>query len=162
MDDHQAISLSELLAQNAERILSQLIEELVERGGPSYQQMPIEVLEVRVQRLFDAFWQGMARNDPKPMTDYIWATSRERGHEGFTVAELQTVGLRLRDALLDVVDEAYADDPEQRLRHSRQIEELILSGIGAGVRGFVDGREALITRQYEALRRGQKKADDNN
>lgn len=157
MDEHQPISLTELLAQKAEPILTRLIKELRETGGASYKQMPLEVLEKRVQRLFDAFWQGMAQNDPKPMTDYIWATSRERGHEGVTVAELQTVGLRLRDALLDVVDETYADDPDLRLRYSRQIEELILSGIGAGVRGFVDGREALIKRQYEALRRGQTK-----
>jgi hypothetical protein len=34
-----------------------------------------------------------------------------------------------------------------------------LSGIGAGVQGFVDGREALIARQLEALRR-TKRADE--
>jgi AcrR family transcriptional regulator len=159
MDDNQPLSLTELLAQRAEQILDRLIQELREKGGSSYQQMPLEVLEKRVQRLFDAFWQGMSQNTPKPLTDYIWMTSRKRGHEGITVAELQTVGLCLRDALLDVVDEVYAGSPDERLSHSRQIEELILSGIGAGVRGFVDGRESLIKRQYEALRRGQAKKD---
>jgi AcrR family transcriptional regulator len=160
MDGDEAISLTELLAQSAERILGRLLNELRAKGGPNYQQLPAEVLEMRLQRLFDAFWQGVSQNDPKPMIDYVWATSRERGNEGFTVAELQTVGLRLRDALLEVVDETYADDPALHLRYSRQIEELILSGIGAGVRGFVDGRETLIARQYDALRRGQKKKDD--
>ena len=57
------------------------------------------------------------------------------------------------EALLDAVDEAYADQPELHLRYSRDVEELILTGIGAGVRGFVDGREALISRQYQALKR---------
>lgn len=159
MDAGKSISLSELLAQNAERLLSELIKELVDKGGPSYQQMSLHVLKTRVQRLFDAFWQGMAKNDPKPMIDYIWEASRERGHEGVSVAELQTVGLYMRDALLRLVDEAYADDPELRLRYSRQIEELILTGIGASVRGFVNGREALIARQYKALR-GRKESDD--
>ena len=150
MDDRQMISLTELLAQNAEHILSRLLKELREKGG-SYQQMPRDVLEIRVQRLFDAFWQGMSQNDPKPMIDYIRAASRDRGNEGFTVSEVQTVGLCLRDTLLKVVDKAYADNTALRLRNSRYIEELILSGIGAGVGGFVDGREALITRQYECL-----------
>lgn len=161
MDDSQPISLTELLAQKAELILSRLIKELRDTGGPSYKRIPLEVLEKRLQRLFDAFWQGMAQNDPKPMTDYIWEISRDRGHEGVTVAELQIVGLRLRDLLLDAVDEAFADDPDLHLRYSRQIEELILSGIGAGVRGFVNGREALIKRQYEALRRAQMKKDSD-
>ena len=117
---------------------------------------------MRVQRLFDAFWQGVSRNDPRPMTEYIWATSRERGDEGVNVAELQTVGLCFREALLEVVDEACAENPALHLRYSRQIEELILSGIGASARGFVDGREALITRQYAALRRSQKKTGEES
>jgi hypothetical protein len=156
MDDRKPISLHELWAQNAERLLNRLVQELKEGGGPAYQRMPVEVLQTRVQRLFDAFWQAVSQNDPKPMTDYIWAASRERGHEGFTVAELQNVSLRLRDALLDVVDEVYADYPEVHLRNSRQVEELIFTGIGAGVQGFVDGREALIARQFQALRRNKK------
>ncbi len=156
MDDRKPISLDELLAQKAEDILSRLLRELVEKGGPSYQKLSVQVLEMRLQRLFDAFWDGMSQHDAKPLTSYIWATSRQRGNEGFTVDELQTVGLCLRDTLLDVVDEVYIDDPALRLRYSRQIEELILTGIGAGVRGFVDGREALISRQYNALRRNQE------
>ena len=159
MNTGESISLTELLAQNAEPIMGQLIQTLREHGGPSYQRMSAGVLERRVQRLFDAFWQGISQNSPRPLTDYIWRASRERGHEGVTVAELRTVGLCLRDALLAVVDEAYSE-PALRLRCSRQIEELILSGIGAGVEGFVDGREALISRQYEALRRSQKAEDE--
>ena len=93
------------------------------------------------------------------MVEYIWSTSRERGNEGFSVADLQVVGLCLRDSMLKVVDEVYAGDPKLRLRHSRRIEELILSGIGAGVQGFVDGRESLIARQFEALQRSQKDLD---
>ena len=81
---------------------------------------------------------------------------RERGHEGFSVAELQSVALCLRDTLLDAVDEAYAHQPELHLRYSRQVEELVFSGISKGVQGFVDGREALIARQYRALRRNQQ------
>jgi hypothetical protein len=153
MADHIPISLDELLAQKAENILSRLLRLLVEKGGPSYKKLPIQVLERRVQRLFDAFWQGMAQHDAKPMIDYIWNTSRERGNEGFSVDELQTLGLCLRDTLLDAVDEVYEAHPRLRLRYSRQIEELILTGLGSSVRGFVDGREALISRQTEALRR---------
>jgi hypothetical protein len=156
MKEQDPISLTELLAQSAERIMGRLMQDLSEKGGPFYQRVAPEVLERRVQRLFDAFWQGISQHSSKPLTDYIWTASRERGHEGMTVAELRTVGLCLRDALLEVVDEAYGNDPELHLRNSRQIEELILSGIGASVEGFVDGREALISRQYEALRRNQK------
>jgi hypothetical protein len=159
MEENKPISLEELWAQNAESILQRLVQELKETGGPAYQRTPSEVLETRIQRLFDAFWEAVLQKDPKPMTDYVWAASRQRGHEGFSVAELQNVALRLREALLDVVDEVYADYPELHLRNSRQVEELILTGISAGVRGFVDGREALIARQYDALRRG-KKAED--
>lgn len=159
MDERQPISLDELLAQNADKILSQLIQELKESGGPTYQRIPMEVLENRVHRLFDAFWQAVSQQSPQPMIEYIRKTGRERGHEGFSVAELQNVALRLRDALLELVDRAYAGHPELRLRHSRSVEELILSGIGAGVQGFVDGREALIARQLEALRR-TKRADE--
>lgn len=160
MKNQKTISLHELYAQNAERILDRLLTVLLETEGTTYRQMLKEVLRTRLQRLFDAFWQGISQNDPKPMIDYIWSTSRERGNEGFTVADLQVVALCLRDALLEVVDEAYADDPERRLHNSRRTEELILTGISAGVRGFVDGREALISRQYEALRRGQKTRGD--
>lgn len=162
MNDREIVSLTELLAQNAERVLAQLLRVLKDKGGPGYQRLATDVLQTRIQRLFDAFWQGVAQNDPRPMTDYIATASRERGQEGFTVAEVQTVGLCLRDALLEVVDEAYATDPAQHLKVSRHIEELILSGLGAGVKGFVDGREALIARQYEALRRSQKKGTDGN
>ena len=84
-----------------------------------------------------------------------------RGHEGFAVADLQVIGLCLRKVILEVVDEVYATDPALHLRNSRQIEELILSGLGASVHGFVGGREALISRQFEALRRSQKTEDDN-
>jgi hypothetical protein len=153
MADQTPISLDELLAQRAENILSRLLRTLVEKGGPSYKSLPMPVLERRLQRLFDAFWQGMAQGDAKPMVDYIWNTSRQRGNEGFSVDELQTLGLCLRDTLLDAVDEVYAEYPTLRLRYSRQIEELILTGLGSSVRGFVDGREALISRQTKALRR---------
>jgi hypothetical protein len=159
MDERQPISLDELLAQKAEQILSQLIQELKDSGGPTYEKIPIEVLERRIHRLFDAFWQAVSQKSPQPMTEYIRKTGRERGHEGFSVAELQNVALRLRDALLELVDKAYAGHPELQLRHSRSVEELILSGIGAGVQGYVDGREALIARQLEALRR-TKRADE--
>ncbi len=159
MDERQPISLDELLAQNADKILSQLMQELKESGGPTYQRIPMEVLETRVHRLFDAFWQAVSQQSPQPMIEYIRKTGRERGHEGFSVAELQNVALRLRDALLELVDKAYTGHPELQLRHSRSVEELILSGIGAGVQGFVDGREALIARQLEALRR-TKRADE--
>ena len=159
MEENKPISLEELWAQNAELILQRLVQELKEAGGPAYQRTPNEVLETRIQRLFDAFWEAVGQKDPRPLTDYVWAASRQRGHEGFTVAELQNVALRLRDALLDVVDEVYAGYPELHLRNSRQVEELILTGISAGVRGFVDGREALIARQYNALRRGKKEED---
>jgi hypothetical protein len=159
MEENKPISLEELWAQNAESILQRLVQELKETGGPAYQRTPTEVLENRIQRLFDAFWEAVLQKDPKPMTDYVSAASRQRGHEGFSVAELQNVALRLREALLDVVDEVYADYPELHLRNSRQVEELILTGISAGVRGFVDGREALIARQYDALRRGKKEED---
>jgi AcrR family transcriptional regulator len=160
MKERKTTSLHELFAQNAERILEQLLAVLLETESTVYKQMPTEVLRTRVQRLFDAFWQGISQNDPKPMIDYIWATGRERGNEGFTVADLQVVALCLRDILLEMVDEAYANDPERRLHNSRRTEELILTGISAGVRGFVDGREALIARQYQALRRSQKAAGD--
>jgi hypothetical protein len=156
MKDREPISLHEVLAQNAEYILDQLLTVLLNAEGTTYHQMSSEVLQRRIQQLFDAFWQTVAQNNPEPMVNYIWKTSRERGNEGFTVADLQTVALCMRDAMLTVVDEVYADAPVQRLHHSRRIEELILSGIGAGVRGFVDGREALISRQFEALRRSQK------
>lgn len=159
MNDSKTISLTELLAQNAERVLSRLIEDLMKKGDSRYRQLPPDVLRARIQRLFDAFWQGIAQNDSKPLTQYIRSTSRERANEGVTVADLQAVGVHLRNALLEVVDEAYADDAELRLRYSRQIEELILSGIGSGVQGFVDGREALIARQFEALMRRRKKGD---
>jgi len=159
MQDHAPISLDELWAQNAETILDRLVKELKASGSPAYQRTPVDVLASRIRHLFDAFWQAVARNDPKPMTDYIWTTSRERGSEGFSVADLQDVALRLRDALLDVVDVAYVDEPELHLHNSRRVEELILTGIGAGVRGFVDGREALISRQYRALRRNQQAPD---
>jgi hypothetical protein len=158
MVDPRPISLDELCAQNAEQILNRLVAELKENGGPAYRRMAVDVLENRVQRLFDAFWQAVSQQDPKPLTDYVWKTGRERGHEGFSVAELQNVALGLRDALLDAVDEAYADQPELHLRYSRDVEELIFTGIGAGVRGFVDGREALISRQYQALKRKRKSA----
>jgi hypothetical protein len=159
MNDREPISLTELCAQNAERIMAQLIAVLREKGGPRYKELSAEVLQRRVQRLFDSFWQGISKNDPQPMTEYIWAASRERGHEGFSVAELQAVGLYLRDVLLGIVDEVYADNQELRLQNSRRVEELIWAGIGASVQGFVDGREALITRQYQALRRDQEKKD---
>lgn len=162
MKERRTISLNELFAQNAERILDQLLAVLLEAEGTIYKQMSAEVLLTRVQRLFDAFWQGISQNDPKPMIDYIRVIGRERGNEGFTVADLQIVALCLRDILLEVVDEAYADDPERRLHNSRRTEELILTGISAGVRGFVDGREALIARQYQALRRSQKTTGDKD
>jgi hypothetical protein len=155
MDNGKPISLDELWAQNAEQILNRLVRELKKGGGPTYQRMPAGVLETRVQQLFDAFWQAVSQKSPKPLTDYVRTTGRRRGHEGFSVAELYTVALRLRDALLDAVDNAYADDPELHLSHSRYVEELILAGISTGVQGFVDGREALIARQYQALRRNQ-------
>jgi hypothetical protein len=148
----ELISLDELCAQNAERFLSRLVQDLKERGGPTYRQMPIGVLESRVRRLFDAFWQAVAQNSSKPLTDYVWTTGRERGQEGFAVAELHSVALCFRETLLEAVDEAYADQPELCLRYSRQVEELVFSGISKGVQGFVDGREALITRQNQALR----------
>lgn len=159
MDERQPISLDELLAQKAEQLLSQLIQDLKESGGPAYVKLPTQVLERRIHRLFDAFWQAVSLNSPQPMIEYIRKTGRERGHEGFSVTELQNVALRLRDALLELVDEAYAGHPELQLHHSRSVEELILSGIGAGVQGYVDGREALIARQLEALRR-TKRADE--
>jgi len=159
MDKRQPISLDELLAQNAEELLSQLIQELKESGGPTYQKIPMEVLETRVHRLFDAFWQAVSQQSPQPMIEYIRKTGLERGHEGFSVAELQNVALRLRDDLLELVDRAYAGHPELQLHHSRSVEKLILTGVGAGVQGFVDGREALIARQLEALRR-TKRADE--
>jgi hypothetical protein len=155
MDDLQPITLDELYAQSAEKVLSRLVSELKAAGGPAYQRMPVEVLESRVQRLFDAFWQAIAQKNPKPLTEYVWTTGRERGHEGFTVAELHTVALHLRDALLDLVDDAYAAHPELRLNYSRTVEELVFVGISTGVQGFVDGREALIARQTQALRRSQ-------
>lgn len=155
MSNGEPISLDELCAQNAEQFLGRLVQELKERGGPTYQQMPEEVLESRVRRLFDAFWQAVSQNSPKPLTDYVWTTGRERGHEGFAVAELHGVALCLRDTLLDAVDEVYANQPELHLRYNRQVEELIFSGISKGVQGFVDGREALIARQYRALRRNR-------
>jgi hypothetical protein len=153
MEDRKPITLDELVAQNAELILRRLIRELKESGGPTYQRIPLGVLQSRVHRLFDAFWQAVSQKDPKPLTEYVRATGRERGHEGFSVAELHNVAIRLRDALLELVDEVYADDPELRLHNSRNVEELIFGGISAGVQGFVDGREALIARQSEALRR---------
>jgi hypothetical protein len=155
MNDSEPISLDELWAQNAETFLNRLVRELKEGAGPTYQRMPVEVLETRVQRLFDAFWQAVSAKSPKPLTEYVWTAGRARGHEGFTVAELHSVALRLRNALLDAVDEAYADHPELHLRYSRQVEELIFAGVSTGVQGFVDGREALIDRQYRALRRNQ-------
>ncbi len=159
MSLNEPIALTELLAQNADRIMGRLLKELPEKAGPFYQRLSADVLARRVQRLFDAFWEGMSQQSHQPLTRYIWATSRERGSEGVTVAELRAVGLCLREALLEVVDEAYADDPELCLRNSRQIEELILDGIGAGVEGFVDGREALISRQFEALWRSRRPED---
>jgi hypothetical protein len=152
----EPISLDELCAQNADQFLGRLVQELKERGGPTYQQMPVAVLESRVRRLFDAFWQAVSQNSSQPLADYVWTTGRERGHEGFAVAELHSVALCLRDTLLDAVDEAYADQPELHLRYSRQVEELVFSGISKGVEGFVDAREALIARQYRALRRNQE------
>lgn len=157
MKDHKPVSLHELYAQNAERILDQLLAVLLDAEGTTYKNVSPQLLRTRVQRLFDAFWQSISQKDPQPMIDYIWMTSRERGNEGFTVADVQAVALCLRDALLELVDEAYADDPELRLHNSRRTEELILTGIGAGVQGFVDGRETLISRQYQMLRRAQKK-----
>ena len=159
--ERRSVSLPETLAQNAERILSRLVAQLRTQDGTTYGQLLPKVLETRVQQLFDAFWQGVAQNDPKPMTDFIQETSRSRGHEGFAVADLQVIGLCLRKVILEVVDEVYATDPALHLRNSRQIEELILSGLGASVHGFVGGREALISRQFEALRRSQKTEDDN-
>lgn len=156
MEDRKPISLDELLAQNAEQVLVHLVSELKESGGPTFQRISTEVLQNRLHRLFDAFWQSVSRKDPRPLTEYVRATGRKRGHEGFTVAELQNVALRLRDMLLELVDEAYADDPEQRLRNSRSVEELIFGGVSAGVQGFVDGRDALIARQFEALRRSKQ------
>jgi hypothetical protein len=155
MDDLQPITLDELCAQNAEQILARLVKELKEVGGPTYQRMPLEVLENRVERLFDAFWQAIAQKNPKPLTDYVWMTGRERGHEGFAVGELHTVAVRLRNALLDLVDEACAGSPELQLSYSRTVEELVLVGISTGVQGFVDGREALIARQAQALLRNK-------
>ena len=159
MKGHATTSLPEALAQNAEYILGRVLKVLLKKEGSTYHEMPSEILQTRIQHLFDAFWQGVSQNDPKPMVEYIWSTSRERGNEGFSVADLQVVGLCLRDSMLKVVDEVYAGDPTLRLRHSRRIEELILSGIGAGVQGFVDGRESLIARQFEALQRSQKDPD---
>jgi hypothetical protein len=159
MNGGEPISLDELWAQNAEMLLDRMVRELKAEGGPAYRRISVQVLQTRVQRLFDVFWQAVSQNDPKPMIDYIRSTGRKRGHEGFTVSELQNVALRLRDAMLEVVDQAYADDAERRLINSRRVEELILSGVGAGVQGYVDGREALIARQYRALRRQTDEQD---
>ena len=159
MQNNEAIILNEVLAQNAEHILDQILTVLSKAKGTTYGEMPTEVLQARIQHLFDAFWQSISQNNPRPFYNYIWSTSRARGNEGFSVADLQSVGLCLRDVILDVVDQAYTTDPTLRLHHSRRIEELILSGIGAGVRGFVDGRESLITRQYQALTRSQHPDD---
>ena len=45
MNERQPISLDELLAQNAEHILRRLVRELKASGGPTYQRMPVEVLQ---------------------------------------------------------------------------------------------------------------------
>jgi hypothetical protein len=160
MQNSETIALNEVLAQNAEHILDQILMVLSEAKGTTYSEMPTEVLQTRIQQLFDAFWQSISQSNPRPFYNYIWSTSRARGNEGFNVGDLQTVGLCLRDVILEVVDQAYEDDPTLRLHHSRRIEELILAGIGAGVRGFVDGRESLITRQYQALQRQHPKKPD--
>jgi hypothetical protein len=160
MDDRKPTSLDELWAQSAEQIMNRLVIELKEEGGPTYQRMPIQVLETRVQRLFDAFWQSVSQQNATPLKEYVWTTGRERGHEGFSVAELHNVALRLRDALFDAVDEAFPDEPALRLRYSRTVEDLIFAGISTGVQGFVDGREALISRQYEALRRREDEGQE--
>jgi hypothetical protein len=162
MQNNETISLNEVLAQNAEHILDQVLTVLSKAEGTTYSEMPTEVLQARIQHLFDTFWQSISQNNTRPFYNYIWSTSRARGNEGFSVSDLQSVGLCLRDVILDVVDQAYTDDPTLRLHHSRRIEELILSGIGAGVRGFVDGRESLITRQYQALQRSQPPEKHNS
>ena len=59
MEDHGTISLTELCAQNAERILARLLETLREKGGARYREIPVEVLQRRIQRLIDSFWQGV-------------------------------------------------------------------------------------------------------
>jgi hypothetical protein len=160
MQNSETTTLNEVLAQNAEQILDQILMVLSETKDTTYSEMPTEVLQTRIQQLFDAFWQSISQNNPRPFYNYIWSTSRARGNEGFRVGDLQTVGLCLRDVILEVVDQAYEVDATLRLHHSRRIEELILSGIGAGVRGFVDGRESLITRQYQALQRQHPKELD--
>lgn len=153
----QVPSLPEVLAQNMDSILQALVERLKESGGPAYTSQPVEVLGTRIQRLVDVFWQSIAQNDSTILTNYISGVTRERSSQGFSIRQVQRVAIILREVLLKIVDAAYAGDPALRLKNSRRIEELILSGFGAGAFGVEDGREAVISRQNQALRRTDKK-----
>ncbi len=152
----QVPSLPEVLAQNMDQILQDLVDRLKESGGPAYTNLPVEVLGTRVQRLVDVFWQSIAQNNSAILTNYISGITRERSSQGFSIRQVQRVAIILREVLLKIVDAAYADDSQRRLKSSRRIEELILSGFGAGAFGVEDGHEAVISRQNQALRRDQQ------
>jgi len=153
----QVPSLPEVLAQNMDSIIQALVDRLKESGGPAYTSLPLEMLGTRVQRLVDVFWQSIAQNDSAILTNYISSVTRERSSQGYSIRQVQRVAIILRDVLLKVVDTVYADDPALRLKNSRRIEELILSGFGAGAFGVENGREAIISRQNQALRRTSDK-----
>ncbi len=58
MKEREAMILNEVLAQNAEHILEQILTVLSEAESTIYREMPTEVLQARIQHLFDAFWQS--------------------------------------------------------------------------------------------------------
>ncbi len=110
-----------------------------------------ELLDTLFGVLTDANLTDSRSGDLEPLLDLLSGISASRARKGFTPRETATYVFSLKDALVEILQREFADDPQQLLTETLKVGRFIDSLGIVTFETFMQGREEVILRQADEM-----------
>lgn len=117
-----SLSFAELLLQNRDYIVKELARQAKEQAGATYATVPMDHLQARMGRVFDAVQQSIAQNQVALMEEFVSGSVRQRVQERYAMDEIQAFVSILHELVLNLLETAYEEDPVLYRASVRQFE----------------------------------------